>query len=121
MGLFDSITAGIKKVGVQAVLDAAVSTINTKIKGIATVQSLTLDGKHIKIKLVLDELENLPLEAVCRSIKINDAGTQISLDDFTANKKFLETALNRFAARTFDIPDKYGLQAGLRQAKSLFT
>lgn len=120
MGLLDSITDGIKKAGIQAALDAAIGPINTKLEGIAKVKSLVLEGKHIKIQLILAGLEALPLETVCRSVVINDSGTKITLGDFEANKEFLANALNRFATRTFDVPDKFGLQAALRQARSVF-
>lgn len=116
MGLFDSV----KKIGVQKILDTAAAAINAKYGDIGLIQSVTLDDNVIKIILVLNGLEDVPLEAVCRSIKISEDGSKVELGDFTANKAFLANALNTFATGTFEVPDKFGLRAGLKMARPVF-
>lgn len=93
--------------------------INPQLEGIGKVTSIGLDGKHINLEVVLEDLETTPITIVCQTVRIADDGASILMGNFRSNKKFAENALNRFASKTYPVPDKPMLRPALVAVKKV--
>lgn len=99
MGLID----GAMKIGLNKVKD---SVINPKLDGIGTVEDLAYKDKKLFAKLRLADLEEHPLEITCEDITLAPDGSSVTINKFTANKKFLQVALDKYlAGRPVHVPD----------------
>lgn len=93
--------------------------VNPNLEGIGRVTEISFKDKTVFVTVVLDGLETQPIEACCRKIEIAPDGSSIKLSDFDAKLPFAKNALNRFAARPFDIPEGKA-RAALIAAKKTF-
>lgn len=93
--------------------------VNPNLEGIGRVTDISFKDKTIFVTLVLDGLENQPIEACCRKIEVAPDGSSVKLSDFDSKLPFVKNALNRFAARSFDIPEGK-VRALLAAAKRTF-
>lgn len=79
--------------------------VNPSLEGIAKVTEISFKDKAISATILLEGLEDRPIEACCRKIEIAPDGSSVTLSDFESRLPFVKNALNRFAARTFAIPE----------------
>lgn len=93
--------------------------VNPNLEGIGKVTEISFKDKTIFVTVVLEGLEDTPIEACCRKIEIAPDGSSVTLADFDSKLPFAKNALNRFAAKTFDIPEGK-TRSALAAAKKTF-
>ncbi|MBQ7607328.1 MAG: hypothetical protein IJU76_05100 [Desulfovibrionaceae bacterium] len=93
--------------------------INPRIKDFGTVEQINYQKGCLCCKVILLGLEDVPLEIYCRSIAINSDCSAVKLSNFSANKPFLENALNTFATKEIPVPDSPMLRQGLSLLKKM--
>lgn len=99
MGLLD---IGLK-IGLAKVKD---SVINPKLEGIGIIEDIQYKDKKLFARLRLADMEDHPLEVTCEDINLSEDGSTVTINKFTANKKFLQTALDRYmAGKPITVPD----------------
>lgn len=99
MGLLDM---GLK-IGLDQVRD---NVINPRLEGIGKVEDITFKDKKLYARLRLVDLEQHPLEIVCEGIKLAPDGSTVIIGKFTANKSFMQVALDRYlAGKPINVPD----------------
>ena len=91
--------------------------INPAIKGIGEITDITFKNRELRLTLLLDGLEDKPVEVICRSVFISPAGDSVTVGDFSSNMPFAQNALNRFAARTYEVPDNPLAKTALKTAR----
>lgn len=112
MGLLD---IGIK-IALGKVRD---NVINPKLEGIGKVEEISYRERELFVRLRLEELEDHPLEVVCSDITLADDGSSVRIGKFRANKKFMQTALDRYlAGKAIPVPE--GARLTLAGAKKMF-
>lgn len=94
------------------------TVINPYLADIGTVTGIAYADKKLHLLLKLKGMEDHEIEVVCNSIAIAEDGSQITFGEFTSNKPFAQNALNKFAASTYDIPDKVGVHLAMRCART---
>ena len=99
MGLLDM---GLK-LGLNQVKD---NVINPKLEGIGKVEEIAYKDKKLFARLRLEDLEDHPLEVVCEEISFAPDGSAVTIGKFTANKKFMQAALDKYlAGRPVPVPE----------------
>ncbi len=93
--------------------------INPRIKKFGTVEKLIYKNNTLYCSVLLQGLEDIPLEIVCHSIEINSDCSAVRLSNFTANKPFLQNALNTFATQEIPVPNSPMLRHGLSFIKKM--
>lgn len=111
---------GILNFGVQIALNRIKEKVmNPRLDGIGTIEEFAYKDKKLFCKLRLEGLEDHPLEVVCEDIRIAEDGSNLIINKFIANKKFLQTTLDNFmAGRIIEIPEG-GARLGVVAAKKL--
>lgn len=92
------------------------SVINPHIKGLGTVHSLDIQDGKLMLSATLDGFDDTLISITCNKFQIASDGSSVTLGDFTASKPFAENALNRFAAKTFEVPDNKVVRMALATA-----
>lgn len=75
------------------------------LEGIGTVRELSYRDGQLFLSLVLEGLEDRPIDVRCSEIDISPDGSQLIVHKFESNMPFAQTALNRFATRPIAIPE----------------
>ncbi len=98
---------GLLDMGVKMGLDKVrESVVNPRLEGIGKVEEMTFRDKKLYARLQLEDLEDHPLEITCEDISVAGDGSSVTVGKFTANKKFMRTALDRYlAGRPIPIPE----------------
>lgn len=92
--------------------------VNPNIEGIGTVQEIKYADGKCHVKLLLNGLEDKPIDITCEDIKIGDDGSYVLIEKFTSNMPFVQNALNKFASQKFDIPEG-SARFAVKSAKSI--
>lgn len=90
--------------------------VNPRLEDIGTITAISFRDKKIYMTLVLNGLDDRPIELSCANISIAADGSSLELSGFTSNMAFVENALNRFAPQSIDVPEGKG-RVALRAAK----
>lgn len=114
------IFGGLKNMALEKALNVICEQfINPRIKDFGTVQRINYQNRCLCCRVILLGLEDVPLEIYCHSIAINRDCSAVKLSDFTANKPFLENALNTFATKEIPVPDTPVIRHGLSLLKKM--
>lgn len=74
------------------------------LEGIGQVKELQYKDKKFHLTLVLNGIEQ-PINISCSNIEFGPEGRSVTVHEFDSDMPFIKVALNRFATRTFDVPD----------------
>lgn len=72
--------------------------------GIGTVKKISYEDGKIFLTVILAGLEDKPIDITCSEIEMAADGSAISVRKFESNMPFVQTALNRYAVKSFAIP-----------------
>lgn len=94
----------------ESVANFALAKIRKKyvdpvLEGIGVVREISLRNGSLYLVLVLEGLEDRPIDVRCSDIEIAPDGSQIRIGKFESNMPFAQTALNRFGVRPIPIPE----------------
>ena len=93
--------------------------LNPAMKDICLVTQIDIKDKKLNLICQLNGLEESPIEVSVGSIAIAEDASHVRLDDFDANVAFAKNALNLFATRTYDVPDKTAVRLSLKTARKV--
>ena len=93
--------------------------VNPSLDGIGVVREISFREGSLFLTLVLEGLEDRPVDVRCSEIEIAPDGSQIMIHRFESNMPFAQNALNRFAVRPIDIPEGGARVAVLTAKKAL--
>ena len=80
--------------------------INPRLEGVGKLEDLDWKDRKLTGRLLLDGLEHEPLELACEEISLAPDGSSVTVGKFTANKKFAQTALDRYlAGKPIHVPE----------------
>lgn len=79
--------------------------VNPNLDGIGQVREISYRDKMLLLTLVLEGLEDRPVEIRCSSIEIAPDGSSVRIGGFESNMPFAQNALNRFATEPFAVPE----------------
>lgn len=91
--------------------------VNPNIEGIATVKEMCWKDKTLYLLLVLNGLEDHPIEVTASDIKIAPDCSSITIGSYDSNMPFAYNALNQFGKSPIAIPEG-NARMGLKMAKS---
>lgn len=92
--------------------------INPGLKGIAEARDLCFKDGQISATVILEGLEDRPVDIVCENINVDSDGTGISVGNFESNMPFVQNALKLIEGRKFPVPTGMA-RAALSTAKKL--
>lgn len=98
--------AFLKNKAINLGLDALKERIMSEyLEGIGVIKALAWKDGRLTVELILNGLEDRPIEVIARDIEIAPDGSSIRINAYEANMPFAATALNRYAVRAFAVPD----------------
>lgn len=92
--------------------------VNPNIEGIGTVKKILFENGKLLLTVELTGLEDRPIDITASDIRIAPDNSSIEVRMFESNMPFVQTALNRFATRAFDVPEG-SARMGLATAKAV--
>ena len=87
--------------------------------GIGVIRELTWKDGVLHLEIILNGLEDRPIDVSARDIEIAPDASAITIRSFESNMPFAQTALSRYATRTFAVPEGKGRSAVKALAKAL--
>lgn len=106
MSFFDNIKGKIIDTTTSGVLDTfARSLVNKYLDGIMELHEIKIVNKRPVLTFSLEGVPEYIHTAEVGLLDISPDGRKVMIGDFKCNTAFIENALNKFAARTIDIPD----------------
>lgn len=98
---------GLLDIGLQFGLNQVKdNVINPKLEGIGKIEAIAYKDKKLFARLCLADMEEHALEVECEEISLAPDGSTVTIGKFTANKKFMQTALDRYlAGRPVPVPE----------------
>lgn len=91
--------------------------MNPNLEGIGSVRSINYRDGKLWITIILEGLEDHPLEIEAENIKISADGSAVEIGRYAANIAFAQNALNQFGKK-FSIPEGKS-RTGLLMAKKI--
>ncbi len=79
--------------------------MNPVLEGIGVVKEISWRDGSLFLTLVLEGLEDRPIDVRCSEIEIAPDGSALTIHKFESNMPFAQTALNRFGTRAIEIPE----------------
>lgn len=79
--------------------------VNPALEGIGTVREISFRDGALFLTLILDGLEDRPIDVRCSEIEIAPDGSELIIHKFESNMPFVQTALNRYGVRQIPIPE----------------
>lgn len=93
--------------------------VNPNIEGIGVVKEISFRDRTLFLTVVLDGLEDRPIEISCSRLEIAPDGSSVTVHEFQSNMPFAQNALNRFAVRPFSVPEGGARMAVVAAKKGL--
>lgn len=114
--MIDTATNPSLKEGIQEI---CAIVVNPMIAEFGTLVDVGYTNGLLTCTLTLLGMEDVPLTVTCSSITIADDASTVTLGGFSANKPFLQNALNTFASKPFPIPNTPLVRASIKILKGL--
>ena len=105
MGFIGKIINGAADVALDKVKD---KIINPKLETIGTVESLTYKDKKLYMTVILEGMEDKPIDVCAEEIEISPDCASVKVNKFSSNMAFVNNALNKYATCPFSVPDGAG-------------
>lgn len=93
--------------------------VNPNLEGIATVREIAYRDKMLFLTLILEGLEDKPIEVWGSGVEIAADGSSIKISKYESNMPFAKTALNRFATMPIPVPEGAARLATIAAKKAL--
>lgn len=79
--------------------------VNPALEGIGVVREISFKDGSLFLTLILEGLEDRPIDVRCSEIEIAPDGSQLTIHQFESNMPFAQNALTRYGTRPIDIPE----------------
>lgn len=99
--IFDSLKNGIANIALNTLKEKLMSQY---LDGIGIIKKISYENGKIFLTLILEGLEDKPIDITCSEIDIAADGSAITVRQFESNMPFVKNVLNRYAVKTFAIP-----------------